>query len=391
MERFTSSKVVVDKKRKANVLDDGGTKTPNSKTSGHANGNGTNGGRRDTASPDTVQPAEVTAAAAAATAPAPAPANGDADVIDVDAANSEEEYEELEEESEDVRVVQKKWQMCSCIHFFTIFKDVIPLQVVAPATAGALEPLVLERAVGDPGADAMLSVVYRDVIMSLLAALKELPMKTPAAAIERWFGVLTRVVAGRPQDFPDCFDGVVGEPGSSLLERAEGDGMGFIYSVRWQCRLGLLHSLCDIVSEEAECVREVVKEAERLSSASRQEIEARHYRLVSLGRCSKKRFYYCIGGQRIYSGLRRKGTGTMVVECSDVASMRRMVHALESCDDAKDAALGSKIRKWYLGPLQEHEERKRRKVDRDLAVEVQREESRRRNADRPRRARASYM
>jgi hypothetical protein len=74
-----------------------------------------------------------------------------------------------------------------------------------------------------------------------------------------------------------------------------------------------------------------------------------------------------------------------------VSSMRRLVDVLESSDNVKDAALGTKIRSWYLGPLIEGEERKRRKVDRGLAVEAQREESRRRNADRPRRARASYM
>lgn len=297
---------------------------------------------------------------------------------------------EVEEETLHVKQVQKKWQMCSCVHFFAIFKGVIPLQAVAPATAGALEPLLLERAVGDPASSSGLSVVYRDVVVSLLAALKELPAKS-TAAIEKWFSVLSKLVTARPQDFPDCYDGVLGAPGTNVLERFDGDGMSFIYGAGWQCRLGLLHSLCDIVAEEAECVREVVKESERLSSASRQEIEARHYRLVPLGRCSKRRFYFCIGGQRIYSGLKRKGSGAMVVECSDVSSMRRMVDALEESQDSKDAALGSKIRSWYLGPLIEAEERKRRKVDRDLAAEAQREESRRRNAERPRRAGASYI
>jgi hypothetical protein len=234
---------------------------------------------------------------------------------------------------------------------------------------------------------ASASVIFRDVVCVLLAALKEVP---PKQAQDRWFAALTRYVASRPQEFPDCYPGTPGD-GDSLLDRFDGDGMSFVFHVSWKCRLGLLQSLCDIAVEEAECVRDVIKEAERLSSATRQEVEARHFRLVPLGRCSQKRFYFCVGGSRIYSGFKRKGAGGVVVECSDVSSMRRLVDVLESSDNVKDAALGTKIRSWYLGPLIEGEERKRRKVDRGLAVEAQREESRRRNADRPRRARASYM
>jgi hypothetical protein len=291
------------------------------------------------------------------------------------------------EECATVKLVQRKWQMATCVHFFSVFAGALPFASVAPASGAALTPLLLERAVGDASASASASVIFRDVVCVLLAALKEVP---PKQAQDRWFAALTRYVASRPQEFPDCYPGTPGD-GDSLLDRFDGDGMSFVFHVSWKCRLGLLQSLCDIAVEEAECVRDVIKEAERLSSATRQEVEARHFRLVPLGRCSQKRFYFCVGGSRIYSGFKRKGAGGVVVECSDVSSMRRLVDVLESSDNVKDAALGTKIRSWYLGPLIEGEERKRRKVDRGLAVEAQREESRRRNADRPRRARASYM
>jgi hypothetical protein len=353
-----------DRKRKADVLvslgnGNGlgkGSVSANGTANGHEHGNGM---------------AESNGAAGTSTAPA------DNGVV----------IEPASEESATVKLVQRKWQMCSCVHFFSSFKGVLPLSSIAIATATALSPLLLERAVAEPASDSVLSVVYRDVIASLLVALKEIPAKHAA---ERWYPALTKFVTARPQEFPDCFDGPPNRQ-ENILERFGTEGMSFIFHATWKCRLGLLHGMCDIVAEEAECMREVIKETERLSSATRQEIEARHYRLVPLGRCSQKRFYYCVGGCRIYSGYKRKGAGGVVVECSDVPSMRNLVAALEGSDKPKDAALGAKIRSWYLGPLLESEERKRRKMDRDLAVEAQREESRRRNADRPRRARASYI
>jgi hypothetical protein len=288
------------------------------------------------------------------------------------------------DESPIVQLVQRKWQMASCVHFFVTFKDCLPLQAVGPSTAPILTPLVLERAVADPSAHALNSVVYRDCVASLLVALKELVPRN----IDRWFGALCKLVNDRSQDFADCFEGKIQE---NVLERFEGDGMNFVYHTTWQCRLGVLQSLCDIVAEEADCVRDVIKESERLCSAARQEIEARHYRLVPLGRCSEKRFYYCVGGARIYSGYKRKGLGAVCVECSDAESMKRLTAELERDDHPRDVALASKIRSWYLVPLEEANARKRKRLDRELAVEIQREESRRRNADRPRRARASYV
>lgn len=293
----------------------------------------------------------------------------------------------MEEESPVVKLVQKKWQMASCVHFFATFSGCLPL---SPATENALTPLLLERAVGDPASDSTLSIIYRDVVSALLVALKELKAKDAA---DRWFAVLSRFVANRSQEFPDCLVASTAIMGTydSILDHFDGDGMSFIFHTTWKCRLGLLQSLCDIVSEEADCVRDTIKEAERLCTAARLEIEARHYRLVPLGRCSQKRFYYCVGGCRIYSGFKRKGAGGLCVECSDVMSMTRLVETLQASDKPKDVALGTKIKSWYLHPLEEAEEKKRRKLDRELAMEAQREESRRRNADRPRRARASYI
>lgn len=353
-----------ERKRKADVLEmhanGTGGSTASALTNGHANG-AAEGGDGNAAAPS--------AAASVAS------------------ADGGEGGEPVPEESQVVQLVQRKWQMCSCVHFFSSFKGILPLSSIAPATAAAINPLLLERAVAEPASDALNSVIFRDIIASLLVALKELP---PKHAVERWYTALTKFVAARPSEFSDCFDGPQNSQ-ENILERFGTEGMSFIFHATWKCRLGLLHAMCDIVAEEADCMRDVIKEAERLSSATRQEIEARHYRLVPLGRCSQKRFYYCVGGCRIYSGYKRKGAGGVVVECSDVPSMRNLVAALEGSEKPKDVALGAKIRSWYLGPLLESEERKRRKIDRDLAVEAQREESRRRNADRPRRARASYM
>jgi hypothetical protein len=71
--------------------------------------------------------------------------------------------------------------------------------------------------------------------------------------------------------------------------------------------------------------------------------------------------------------------------------MAKLVSELEKNKNAKDKALGAKIRSWYLNPLEEAENKRQRKLDRELAMEIQREESRRRNAERPRRAGASYF
>lgn len=300
-------------------------------------------------------------------------------------ANGVVSYSELGgAESPNVLIVQRKWQMAGCVHFLLSFKQCLPLSSAFPATAAALSPVVLERAVGDPAADSISSVVYRDVITSLLIALKELSSR----ATDRWFSALQKFIVTRAQEFPDCFDENEGE---CLLDRFDGDGMNFIYYASWQCRLGLLQSLCDITAEEADCVRDVLREAERVTTAARQEVEARDYRLHPLGRCSQKRFYYYVGNSRIYSGYKRKGAGGVCVECSDLNSMRDLVDALDASDEPRDCALGAKIRSWYLTPLEQAESKKQKKLDRDLALEVQREESRRRNADRPRRSRAAYV
>lgn len=119
-------------------------------------------------------------------------------------------------------------------------------------------------------------------------------------------------------------------------------------------------------------------------------LEERGIRLRPLGRCSRKRSFYNVGKTRIYSGYRRKGSGALVVECSDSESMVKLVEALEAEKHPRDLQLAQDVRQRLLAPLLLIEERKERKLERQRQEELDREENRRRNSHRPRRKKASY-
>lgn len=119
-------------------------------------------------------------------------------------------------------------------------------------------------------------------------------------------------------------------------------------------------------------------------------LEERGIRLRPLGRCSRKRSFYNVGKTRIYSGYRRKGSGALVVECSDSESMLKLVEALEAEKHPRDLQLAQDVRQKLLAPLLVIEERKERKLERQRQEELDREENRRRNSHRPRRKKASY-
>lgn len=215
----------------------------------------------------------------------------------------------------------------------------------------------------------------------------------------------------------------------SLL-KSFNDGMEFLTSVNWNVRLGLLLSLCDIAAEEAPAIRNAIREAELakpdavvsffpttstdsgkpasdgLSEANGNPkrkgsgisiplqtispLEGREFRLRPIGRCSRKRSFYNIGKSRIYSGYQQKGSGSLVVECSDSTSMMKLVEVLEATKHPRDAQLAHDVKTKFLGPLVQMEERKRRKDERLRKEKIEREENRRRNSHRPRREKASY-
>lgn len=281
----------------------------------------------------------------------------------------------------DMDRVQRKWQMASIAHFFEVFKDTIPLREISPDTAEDLTPALLETAIVEPDLDTAACIALRDIIMCMLLVIGPVTKKN---LHNNWFQSLRIIVDGRPHEFMDCFP-----EGKNLLHSFE-NGMDFLASVQWNVRLGLLLSMCDIAAEESSLIREALKDSESASSATKNEIEARGYRLKPLGRCSQRRFHYKIGKTRIYSGYKRKGSGTVLVECTDSGTMQQFAEALDGSPHPRDKTLSMDIKQKYLQPLLELEERGRRKIERKRLAEIQREESRRRNSSRPRRSKASY-
>lgn len=278
--------------------------------------------------------------------------------------------------------VQRKWQMASVAHFLEVFKDLLPLKEISEDTYEDLTPSLLESAVAEPEVDTRACLVLRDVIMSLLVAIGAATKKNLQTS---WFQSLRVLVGSRRSEFMDCYDGQ-----ENVLARFE-NGMDFLTMVGWNVRLGMLLSLCDVAAETGQTVREAIREAEHTATLQKNELDLKGYRLMPLGRCSKKRVHYKVGKTRIYSGYKRKGTGALLVECSDSESMNKLADALDGSGTLRDDTLASMIRDVHLAPLLELEERSRRKMERKRLAEIQREESRRRNAVRPRRSKASYF
>jgi len=272
--------------------------------------------------------------------------------------------------------------MASCAHFLTVFASVLPLKDISPDTAEDLTPSLLERGIAEPDLCAEACIALRDVIVCLLVAIGAVTKKNDQS---NWFHSLRVFVGSRSTEFLDCYQG-----SENLLASFE-NGMDFLVSVGWNVRLGMLLALCDIAAEESVDIREALRDSEQKCTQGNSEINAREYRLLPIGRCSKKRFHYKVGTTRIYSGYKRKGSGAMLSECSDSKSMSQLADALASSGHLRDFKLASKIKEKYLAPLLELEERSRRKVEKKRLLEIQKEESRRRNSGRPRRSKASYF
>lgn len=282
----------------------------------------------------------------------------------------------------EVERVQRKWQMASVVHFVEVFRGVLPLKEVSEETAEELTPSLLERAVAEPELDTNACLMLRNVIQTLLLAIGTATKKSLDTS---WFELLRMFVAGRRADFMDCFEGE-----ENVLGRYE-NGMDFLTNVGWDVRLGLLLSLCDVAAESGHGIREAIRQSETASTLAKSDLDVKGYRLLPIGRCSKKRFHYKVGKTRIYSGYKRKGSGALVVECSNSKSMTELADALDVEGQQKDRALAGKIRDLYLAPLVELEEKSKKREERKRLAEIQREESRRRNAARPRRTKALYL
>lgn len=282
----------------------------------------------------------------------------------------------------DVQRVQRKWQMASVVHFLDAFRNVLPLKEISADTAEDLTPSLLEEAVAEPEINAAASLMLRDVVKALLIVIDE---KLKENIEEKWYESLKQLVRIRRGEFLDCFDGDL-----NVMDMHE-TGMDFLTAVGWNVRLGLLLSLCDVAAETGAKVREKIRETELASSIAKSELDIRGFRLKPIGRCSKKRFHFKIGESRIYSGYKRKGSGALVVECSDSKTMSEYSNALHGEGEPKDRVLADRIRETFLPPLLDREDKARKKVERKRMQEIQREESRRRNAKRPRRSKAAYI
>lgn len=286
----------------------------------------------------------------------------------------------------DLERVQRKWQMASAIHFVEIFKDVLPIREISVDTHEDISPVLLEQAVAEPELYPGARIAYRNVLMAFLLTLKQASHKNLK---ESWFQSLRVYVEAHQDAFPDCFCQ------ETCVMSAFDEGMQFLLSVGWNVRLGLLLGLCDMAAEESfdvrEHIRSVVRDAEASKGGEENPINSRGLRLPALGRCSRRRTFYKVGKTRIYSGYRRKGSGALLVECSDSKTMSQLADALESSPHERDTKLAKDIREKYLAPVVEMEEKLSRKLEKRKHAEILREEARQRNASRPRRSAASYL
>lgn len=286
----------------------------------------------------------------------------------------------------DLERVQRKWQMASAVHFVETFKEVLPIREISVDTHEDVSPVLLEQAVADPELYPSARLAFRNILMSFLLTLKQSSHKNLK---ESWFHSLRVYVEAHRDAFPDCF------VQDTCVMSAFDEGMEFLLAVGWNVRLGLLLGLCDMAAEESFDIREhiksVIRDAEVSKGSDDNPIDSRGLRLPALGRCSRRRTFYKVGKTRIYSGYRRKGSGALLVECSDSKTMTQLAEALECSSDEKDMKLAKDIREKYLAPVIEFEEKLNRKLEKRRQAEILREEARHRNASRPRRKSATYL
>lgn len=259
--------------------------------------------------------------------------------------------------SADLKRVQRKWQMAAVVHFFSAFGRHLPIANVRAPNLPPLSGPYLERAIVEPDTCPDLCVAARDAIAILMLALRK--VSVPRAPTH-WFPALQTLSRARRAEFADCFD----EESVSLL-RAYPDGLRFLTDSPWPLRLATMHALVDTCAEEADCVRDALRaggDAVCFDRAGAPELG--DARLTPFGRCSKRRFYYRVSVERIYSGFKAKGDGLLEVECSDSDGMRALIERLERTRKPKDRMLASRIRDLYLPALEAEEEIVRRRLKR---------------------------
>ena len=288
--------------------------------------------------------------------------------------------EESEEGLTDLQRVQKSWQMASCGHFIETFAHVLPFTEICPDGLDGLDAISLERAVAEPETSPELCLLIRDVLATLFFSLGQVSKKSFAS---HWFEYLRKFIVERQTEFPDCFH----KNGNCIL-RDYKDGIDFLVAVGWHVRLGLLLSLCDIVAEESDYIRDALRDKDSKNTEHHSKTEG--YRLAPLGKCSKRRYYYMVGKSRIYSGYKRKGYGILRVECSSHVTMNELIARLNSTGHGRDALLASTIENIHLEPLAKYEEEKQRNVNTARALAIAKEKVRQQNARRHRRLRAGY-
>lgn len=244
-------------------------------------------------------------------------------------------------------------------------------------------PLLLEKAVANAHENTDACLALRDILSAILVAIGAATVTNVSVG---WFESLREFVDKNLSSFLDCFQG-----GQNLLKNYD-NGMQFLVSVTWNVRLGLLLGLCDYAAESSPSVREAIDQAAKAESKDKlDEVDNSGMRLVPIGRCSRRRTFYKVGKTRIYSGFKRKGGGTVLVECSDSVGMKALAESLDNSVHARDRHLAADIRDKHLGPLLEVEEREERRMQKKRQRQIEREESRRRNAHRPRRQKAAYL
>ena len=175
--------------------------------------------------------------------------------------------EEAEESDEtllslsDLERVQRKWQMASCVHFLCIFGSYLPYSEAGPLTHEHIDTLSIERAIAEPEVDAALALLLRDVYCTLLLAIKVLKKNR----LTYWFSTLKNFILDRSAEFPDLF---ANANGNCTLHYWD-NGLEFIHGSTWNLRLAILLALCDIAAEEAECIRDALREKDRHTNVTK--------------------------------------------------------------------------------------------------------------------------
>ena len=317
--------------------------------------------------------------------------------------------------------------MASTVHFFDTFHEVLQFEVRAPEVNGLVFSEVIEKSIADP-VQFKLVYVFRGFLKGLISAAcgrkvtqdEKDRIRLAKMGVDEGDGVVGVGEGGwnwwkelrgickdeeRSKGFDEfwgCAESVRKWWGDrrELGEEAQMDWDGWIRHVNWGERLGLIYNLCALVAGENEDLQGDIRKRVKLSEPlHRKEYGMRSMvRLKTIGKCSRKRWYWVVGGSRIYSGYKTTGSGGIAVECANEKEMKELVKKLltrDPSDDRKggimrDRNLGGKIQDFWLRPLEEEGEKRRKILMRNMQAAAAKEEARIRNATRPRRRKAAY-